>query len=330
MIAMRFLAHLPAALVVAIAASPAAAQIRIQRAPSFTPAPGLRALRSAIDAPRAVIGVSTSSGATSRDTVGVLVGSVRSGSPAEKAGILEGDRIAAVNGVSLQLSPADVGDEEMAGAMTRRLSRELNKLKPGDDVELRLVSGSQHKTIKVRTVAREDLDADLVNRRDADRATLGLNLAVTGTSRDTIGVFVMGVVDGGPAAKAGIEEGSRIASINGVDLRGTLSGNNDDEDFASRSAAVNRLEREVSRAKPGDDVTLRVYYDKQFRTVTVKAGRLSDLPRRARSLTVLGGDNVLSLRALGSPFPGPALESIQSLPRILSEALPGFRNRLSW
>ena len=43
---------------------------------------------------------------------------------------------------------------------------------------------------------------------------------MTGSSRDTLGVFVMSVEDGGPAAKAGIEEGTRIASINGVDVRG--------------------------------------------------------------------------------------------------------------
>ena len=56
--------------------------------------------------PRAAIGVSTSSAATSRDTLGVLVSSVRSGSPAEKAGIAEGNRIASINGVSLKLSAA--------------------------------------------------------------------------------------------------------------------------------------------------------------------------------------------------------------------------------
>ena len=36
---------------------------------------------------------------------------------------------------------------------------------------------------------------------------------------------------------------------------------------------MSRLEREVSRAKPGDEVDLRVYYNGQYRNVKVKAAR---------------------------------------------------------
>ena len=68
------------------------------------------------DEPRAVIGViHDAARSTSRDTLGVLVSTVRAGSPAEKAGIEEGNRIASINGVSLKLAAADIGDDEMAG-----------------------------------------------------------------------------------------------------------------------------------------------------------------------------------------------------------------------
>ncbi|HEV8216097.1 MAG TPA: PDZ domain-containing protein, partial [Gemmatimonadaceae bacterium] len=100
--------------------------------------------------PRAVIGVTTSGSANSRDTLGVLVSSVRTGSPAEKAGIEEGNRIASVNGVSLRLSSADVGDYDMANVMTRRLTRELDKLHPGDEVDLRVYANGQTKAVKVK------------------------------------------------------------------------------------------------------------------------------------------------------------------------------------
>ena len=243
------------------------------------------------DDPRAVIGVTTSSAATSRDTLGVLVSSVRAGSPAEKAGIEEGNRIASVNGVSLKLSAADVGDMEMAGVMTRRLTRELDKLKPGDEVDLRVYANGQTKSVKVKTVAPEDLYESRFPRRDADRATLGLDLAGTGNARDTLGVFVMGVEDGSPAAKAGIEEGSRIASINGVDVRGRRS--SDDDDYVFRTSNISRLGREVSRLKAGDDVELRVYYNGQYRNVKMKAARLSDLPHRNRSIRIMGGDSFM-------------------------------------
>jgi membrane-associated protease RseP (regulator of RpoE activity) len=182
----------------------------------------------------------------------------------------------------------------MAGVMTRRLTRELDKLKPGDEVDLRVYAGGQTKTMKIKTIAPDDLYDSRLPRRDADRATLGLDLAGTGNARDTLGVFVMGVDDGSPAAKAGIEEGSRIASINGVDVHGRRS--SEDDDLMIRSSHISRLEREISRLKPGDDVDLRVYFNGQVRNVKMKAVRLSDLPHRNRSIRIMGGDSYMMPR----------------------------------
>lgn len=241
--------------------------------------------------PRAVIGVTTSGSSSSRDTLGVFVSEVQSGSPAEKSGIEEGNRIASVNGVNLRIAAADVDDPEMANVMTRRLTRELDKLKPGDDVDLRVYSGGQFKNVKVKTVAPDDLYFSAERRTMDERATLGLRIGTTGSVRDTLGVFVMGVVDSGPAAKAGIEEGSRIASINGVDVRERRPA--DTDEMMIRSSGVSRLEREISRLKPGDDATLRVYYNGQYRNVTVKSARMSDLPRRGSRITIMGDDNMM-------------------------------------
>jgi C-terminal processing protease CtpA/Prc len=145
--------------------------------------------------------------------------------------------------------------------------------------------------VKVKTMASEDLYESRLPRRDAERTTLGLDLAGTGNARDTLGVFVMGVEDGGPAAKAGIEEGSRIASINGIDVRGRHS--SDDDDYVIRTSNISRLEREVSHLKPGDDVELRVYFNGQYRNVKMKAARMSDLPHRNRTIRIIGGDNYM-------------------------------------
>src|SRR4029450_9992596 len=99
-------------------AAPLAAQ-----PPRITRAPGNRERVFRLnDGPKAVVGITTSSGATVRDTLGVLVSTVYPGTPAEKAGIEEGNRIISVNGVSLKLAAADVGDDQMAGIMSRRLS----------------------------------------------------------------------------------------------------------------------------------------------------------------------------------------------------------------
>lgn len=282
---MRIPALLPTVFMASVTASTLDAQVP-PVGPGVVIAPGARS-RLLSNHPRAIIGVSTTNGTTSRDTLGILVSSVRAGSPAEKAGVEEGNRIASINGVNLKLSAGDVGDDQMADVMSRRLQRELDRLRPGDDVDLTVHAGGAPKDLKVKTVSPSDLYETAMRRDWDDRPTLGISLATTGSSRDSIGVFVMAVDDNSPAAKAGIEEGARIASINGVDLRGRRS--SEEDGYFNRASNANRFERELARAKPGDDVELRVYDNGQFKNVKVKAARMSDFPRRTRSVTIVGG-----------------------------------------
>lgn len=282
---MRIPALLPTVFMASASASALAAQVTrigpgtVIASPTFMP-----------NELRAIIGVSTTSGASSRDTLGVLVSMVRTGSPAEKAGLEEGNRIASINGVNLKLSPADVGDDQMAGVMSRRLQRELDRLRPGDDVALEVYAGTQRKDLKVKTLSPSEFYEAPARRAWDERPTLGVSIGTTGSSRDSIGVFVLAVEDNSPAAKAGIEEGVRIASINGVDLRGRREG----DDVFLRTSNVSRFERELTRVKPGDDVELGVYANGQVRNVKVKAGRMSDFPRRGRTIMVMGNGDVFS------------------------------------
>ena len=122
---MRTTLLIPMALAAAVAAVPAAAQVTVRTAP--------RAYAYSFNtsaSPRAVIGVTMSTGGA-RDTLGIRISEVAAGSPAEKAGIKEGDRLQSINGVNLKLAPIDVGDQGMADAMSRRLTRELGKLEAG-------------------------------------------------------------------------------------------------------------------------------------------------------------------------------------------------------
>jgi hypothetical protein len=80
--------------------------------------------------------------------------------------------------------------------------------------------------------------------------------------------------------------------VNGVDVRAKHASDDEDSFFRSTSG-VNRLEREVSRVKPGDVVALRVYYNGQYKDVKVTAGRLSDRPHSNRSITIMGDDNFM-------------------------------------
>jgi S1-C subfamily serine protease len=210
---------------------------------------------------RAALGINTGS-TGKRDTLGLLIESVTPGSPADKSGLLEGYRIASVNGENLKLSPGDAGEPDMDGIMTRRLVRELGKVKAGDEVALQVYADGALKTVKVKTVAADD------------RAVVGLGLDGGGSRRDTLGLLVTSVESDGPADKAGIEEGNRIASIDGVDLRvpaaeavgGELLG-----------AKERKFTRGVQQKKAGDEVTLQVYANGAMKTVKVTTARSADV-----------------------------------------------------
>ncbi len=244
---------------------------------SVTVAPRARALtmaRSNDDGDRAMLGISTGSSGK-RDTLGLLIEAVTPGSPADKAGLEEGNRIASINGVSLKLSREDAGEPDMSSTMTNRLMREMRKLKAGDEASLEVWAGSRTKSVKVKTIAANDLEPARVTRQNAeDRPALGISLGSSGSKRDTLGVFVSGVTENGPAEKAGISEGDRIASINGVDLRVPRE---DVGEWSIANARVARLQREIRKLKPGQTVDLSVVAGGRSRSVKVTLGNAKDL-----------------------------------------------------
>jgi predicted metalloprotease with PDZ domain len=232
------------------------------------------------DPDRAMIGVSTRNSGK-RDTLGLLIESVTRGGPAEKAGIEEGDRLVSVNGVNLRLSAADAGESDMDGVANRRLIRELEKHKAGDEVEFRVYRDGNTRAVRVKTVAADELNKEVFASTsgffrgvNGDRAALGLSLGGNGSRRDTLGILVVGVADDSPAAKAGIDEGDRVASINSVDLR--VAGE-DAGDWQASSARINRMNRELEKLTAGDTVQLRVWSGGQVRTVRVGSVKASEI-----------------------------------------------------
>jgi serine protease Do len=259
------------------------------------------------DRDRAAIGITTSSGGM-RDTLGLLVQSVTATGPADKAGIEEGHRIISINGVSLKLSAADAGEGDMDGIANRRLIRELEKVKAGDEVELRVWAGGQTKNVKVKTVAVEDLPSRTraVRRELEDRPVIGLSLSATGSRRDTLGMLVVRVTTDGPAEKAGIVEGDRVSAINGVSLRVAAE---DAGDGYMSSARMNRYRRELGKVSLAEDVELRVLSGGQSKTVKVKPVRAGDLPRDRNGVMIIGDGSI----GIGDVFPGLPAISIPSI-----------------
>ena len=277
---------------------------------------------------RAALGIGTQATGTLRDTLGLMITSITRGSPAEKAGLEEGNRLAAINGVSLRVNAADVEDGEMSGALTRRLTRELAKSKPGDEVELKVYREGRTQTVKIKTADSDVLfartEAVRVTKADLEnRAALGFSLGNTGGRRDTLGVLVMSVSDSTPAAKAGIEEGNRIAAINGVNLR---VARDDAGDRWLGSTKAQRLQREIAALKPGDNVTLKVYSNGQFRDVTLKAARAGDLPRSSGMMYMSGDGFRGSMMSMPAMPMMPVTPSMPRTPMTPMAPMPPMRS----
>lgn len=137
---------------------------------------------------------------------------------------------------------------------------------------------------------------------EMNRATLGLMLGGSPTKRDTLGVFVEGVAEDGPAERAGIYEGHRIASVNGVDVRSSAA---DAGDEYLSGVGQHRLMRAMRDVSAGSTVSLRVWTGSGYRDVQVTAARYAD---------VFKGERFGFFKSEGFPGSmsfGPALEAVR-------------------
>ena len=114
-----------------------------------------------------------------------------------------------------------------------------------------------------RRASAGDADAD------AARMLLGLTLGTSGTDRDTLGLLVTQVLRDGPADRAGIDEGNRVAEIDGVSLR------LDPVDIGRQGAidaVMRRLSRTLRGLQGGEQAALRVFAAGKFKNANVQLG----------------------------------------------------------
>lgn len=236
-------------------------------------------VRGSIVMDRPVLGVTLVDGSERGDTLGLRVSEVTPESPAAKAGLKAGDRLQSINGTSLRADRADAGEDDYDGVLMRRLMREMEKVKAGDTVRLQVLSEGRSREVRVVPVRAEELYANersVLRRRVADdRPVIGVTTSPSGNARDTLGVFVSAVTEDGPAAKAGIVEGDRIAAINGVSLRVARE---DAGDAQVANAKANRLRSELAKVEAGQTVELTVVSAGRSRTVRVAPVMSSTLP----------------------------------------------------
>ena len=263
-----------AAAVVALPVALPAQDVRVWSAP----AERARTLISQLN-DRPMIGVTTNQESERADTLGLLIEDVRRESPAAKAGLKAGDRLQAINGVNLRADRADAGERDYDGVLNRRLSREVEKTEVGKSIELRVFAEGRTRNVTVTPVKMSELYESMggyawSSARD-DRAVIGFSIGSSGSRRDTLGVFVSAVTTDGPADKAGIVEGDRIASVNGVNLKVARE---DADDPAIGAARANRLRREIEKLEAGQVAELVVVTAGRARTVRVTTMKASDLP----------------------------------------------------
>lgn len=193
------------------------------------------------------------------------VANVTAGSPAEIAGLKAGDVITAVDGRNLAR-----GDD---------LAAIISAKKPGDIVTLALL-GAKAEAREVNVTLGE-------NPQDKAKSWLGIEYRMAvriegatpwaGRPDLTFGVRVTGVVDGSPAASAGLAKGDLLATVGGKDVR-----------------TAQQVVDAITEHKPGETVVLGV----------VKAGA-SDVTEV--SVTLAENPDTKGVAFLGVQLGGPWL-----------------------
>ncbi|HYW49171.1 MAG TPA: PDZ domain-containing protein [Gemmatimonadaceae bacterium] len=247
-----------------------AAQGRAPRAPQapacpVAPRPGMRVFMNGESmADRPYLGVVLRNSDGPADTLGLLIDSVEDDTPAARAGIRDGDRIVRIDDVDLRLDPRDIGNSAAERLPESRLRRQIERKKAGDVVTLEVLSNGRRDTKRV-TLGDSPM-ARTIRTMSSGRRVLGVSFSQRGSMRDTAGLLITEVTSGGAADKAGLMEGDRVISIDGVDLRVPAV---DAGSAEGSEARIARVRRALEAARDSQPVRLEVLSEGRRRTVSL-------------------------------------------------------------
>lgn len=167
-------------------------------------------------------------------TKGILVVDISMDSPADKAGLRGGDKLAMVDGNDIRLGGDIIVavDNQTVRAMDDLLSYLEEKKSVGDHIDLSIIRDGKPQQISLVLSARldirgdDEIQANLEQQRE-QRPTLGINgINVTpeiaermNLSETQKGFLVEEILFGGPADIAGIRGGYRAVDINGSEVK---------------------------------------------------------------------------------------------------------------
>ena len=167
---------------------------------------------------------------------GILVSEVQAGSPAEKAGVKQGDVILRLNGVEL--------------ANTAELRNKVALLLPGSHANLDLIRDGANQTISIEIGERPDKPGEVTVTEDGKSSLDQFGLAFQDLTpelterfgyQDKKGVLVSHVEPGSPAASAGMRPGQLVEEVNKKPV-----------------SSLKELEQEIAGSKDPKRLLLRV------------------------------------------------------------------------
>lgn len=259
------------------------------------PAPGRAIVLSGAASGRgAMLGVTPRASTGAADTLGLLIEDVDENMPAARAGIRRGSRLVSIDGVNLRLDPADIGNGAAERIPEGRLRRLLADKAPGDPVTVVSLTDGRRETTQV-TLAESPMARTIRTATTpfAGRRVLGLGFATRGSARDTAGLLITSITIGSAAEQAGLSEGDRLVSINGVDLRVPAADAGTPE---ATDARVARLRRTIESARDSEPVRLDVLSDGRIRSMSVTPTRERGWSFNSADMAALSGTLEATMR----------------------------------
>lgn len=232
-----------------------------------------------------------------RIVTGALIVEVLTDTPAAKAGLVAGDVISAVNGVTVDMS--------------NTLAALIGQHRPGDRVTLDVVGANQQTRVVTVTLG--------ANPDDSDKAYLGVQYTFAGPMWGrralppmprlprmpvSTEIVVRAVMTDSPAAAAGLKADDVILSLDGARVKDPRA-----------------LVEAIAKRKPGDTVALEIRRSNETLTVSVTLGENPD----RKGAAYLGVSLAATVRVAPSDENG---QSGWSLPDDLFRMLPNLFDNL--
>jgi serine protease Do len=239
-----------------------------------------------------------------KEARGFLVTDVTANSPADKSGIRGGYKITSINGNQFPLG----GDVVLAidNKTIRKIDDILTYLerekKVGDTIQLTIYREGKQQQINLTLAARPDSNQQAL-QQEGQRPSLGISgtevtpdiARAMNLTQVKQGVLVVDIIARGPADKAGLKGGDKVANINGSEIRlgGDVITKIDNQTIKNMNDVINYL---ITK-NVGDTVYLQVLRDGKLENISLTLGP-NQKPSNPPSQSLPPGLDI-------QPFPSP-------------------------